>query len=72
MFGEWVSLPESSVGRGPPVGHRLSRQVSSKFTEIPPADESFDLVLQLDALLGVVAVASMKSTVLPTVEAFCL
>ena len=43
-----------------------------EFTEIPSVDESFDLILKLDALLGIVAVALVESAVLSSVQAFCL
>ena len=49
---------------GSSIGNWLGRRTLPKFTEIPPVDESFDLILQLEALLGVVAVASVKSAVL--------
>ena len=57
---------------GSSVGDGSSRWVPPKFVEIPSAYEGLDLILELDALLGVVAMAPMKSTVLSSVEALCL
>ena len=57
---------------GSSVGNGLSRQIPPKFIEISLVDESFDLILKLDALLGIVAVAPVESAVLPSIEAFCL
>ena len=50
--------------RGSSVGHRLGWRVPPKFIEIPSADEGFDLILKLDALLGIMVVAPMEPIVL--------